>query len=70
MTSSRAKRRPRYGTDAADAAGEADARDPARTDGQERKGPELDAVRRGDGLHLHAVGDDQPVVAEFLAQQT
>lgn len=30
----------------------------------------FDAVDRGDGLHLHAVGDDEPVVAEFLAEQT
>ena len=35
----------------------------ARGDGEDAAA--LDAVGRGDGLHLHAVGDDQAVVAEL-----
>src|SRR5690606_12653683 len=31
--------------------------------------PVFEAVRTGDGAHLHAVGDDQTLVAAFAAQQ-
>ena len=57
---------PAHGLVVGEAAAHADG---VRAGGDREDAAALDAVGGGDGLHLHAVGDDQAVVAELVAQE-